>query len=117
MSFEVYRLPKLPNEMLRRNFWTVKREKDYWHKTVKKAVEGWNNKSLEKAKITLTRHSSREPDFDGLCGSFKFCLDGLVKAGVILDDKVSVIGQPTYLWVKASPGMGKIEIKIEWEAL
>lgn len=68
---------------------------------------------MAKAKLTLTRYSSKEPDFDGLCSSFKNVIDGLVEAGVIIDDKMSVIGQPTYAWVKCPPKKGKIKVVVE----
>lgn len=70
-------------------------------------------KPLPMAKVTLTRCSSSEPDFDGLVGSFKNVLDGLVAALVIEDDKMSNIGAPDYRWEKASPGGGKIRIVVE----
>lgn len=68
---------------------------------------------LEKAKLTLERHSSVEPDFDGLVSSFKFIIDGLVDCGVLIGDKTSVIGRPDYQWVKASPKKGKIVVIVE----
>jgi hypothetical protein len=67
---------------------------------------------LQKATITLTRFSSNEPDFEGLVSSFKPVLDGLIEAGVILDDHPSVIGQPVYLWERCKAGSGKIRIQV-----
>ncbi len=68
---------------------------------------------LTRARITLTRCSSSEPDFDGLVSSFKVVLDALVKNGIIIDDKPSVIGTPTYLWEKAKPMCGSIKVRVE----
>lgn len=68
---------------------------------------------LKQAKLTLTRISTRECDFDGLVTSFKHVIDGLKEAGVIEDDKPSNIGQSTYLWAKGKQREGKIRIKIE----
>lgn len=68
---------------------------------------------FKKATLSLTRFSSFEPDYDNLVISFKACIDALVKAEVIASDKPSVIGQPTYLWEKASPKKGKIKITVE----
>lgn len=65
------------------------------------------------AKLTLTRHSSICPDADGLVASFKPVIDGLVKAGVLIDDNMDVIGMPSYLWKKAPPRAGFITIKVE----
>lgn len=68
---------------------------------------------LKKAKVTLSRFSTREPDFDGLVCSFKPILDGLTNSKIIIDDKMSVIGQPTYKWEKIGKGKGKIHILVE----
>lgn len=68
---------------------------------------------LAKAKITITRHSAKECDFDGLVSAGKSLLDGLTAAGVIKDDKVSVIGQPTYLWEFAKMKQGHVTIMVE----
>jgi hypothetical protein len=65
------------------------------------------------AKLTLIRHSSSEPDFDGLVSSFKSSIDSLVECGVIENDKPSNIGQQTYLWRKAPPKKGFIEIIVD----
>ncbi len=69
---------------------------------------------LTSAALTLTRHSSREPDFDGLVSGFKHVIDGLTDCQVIVDDKFSVIGQSTYLWVySATKARGFVTVKIE----
>lgn len=47
---------------------------------------------LEKAQITLVRYSHRMLDFDGLVGSMKPVVDGLVTAGVLKDDSFGVTG-------------------------
>lgn len=67
---------------------------------------------LTSAALTLTRGSSHPTDFDGLVSSFKHVIDGLVQARVIIDDKMSVIGQPKYEWVKAPRKQGFISIKV-----
>ena len=68
---------------------------------------------LKKAKIVLTRFSSKSPDFDGLVSSFKACIDGLKVGGVILDDNHSVVGQPRYKWVLARRLEGRVEIIVK----
>ncbi len=68
---------------------------------------------LTKAKLTLVRCSSVPIDFDGLVSSFKHVIDGLVQAKILIDDNMSVIGQPTYEWIKGSPKLGYITIKVE----
>jgi len=67
---------------------------------------------LKRAEVTFERHSTREPDVTNLCASFKAIEDGLVEVGVILDDRPSVIGSPTFLWFKAKRGEGKVRIRV-----
>ena len=71
---------------------------------------------LWKAKVTCTRHSSREPDFENLAHSFKPCLDALTVrnggAPVLVDDSQQVIGQPEYRWEKAAPKEGRITLEV-----
>lgn len=47
---------------------------------------------LHRARISLVRHSHRMLDFDGLTGSLKPVVDAFVTAGVIVDDRWSVLG-------------------------
>ncbi len=68
---------------------------------------------LEKARITFTRCSGRECDFDNLVISFKACMDGLKQAGIIVDDKTANVGRSEYLWEKGKNGKGFIKIKVE----
>ncbi len=70
-------------------------------------------KSLERAKLTLVRYGSKEPDFDNLVSSFKPIIDGLVSAGIIVNDKQANIGQPQYLFVKAKRDEGAFSVKVE----
>lgn len=74
---------------------------------------GWSGPALNKARLTLIRHSSSEPDADGLVSSFKHVTDGLIKVGVIVDDKPSVIGFPTFQWRKIARNNGFIEVIVE----
>lgn len=70
-------------------------------------------KPLKKAKIIFTRHSATCPDFDNLAISFKSCMDGLRDAGVIVDDKMTNVGAPDYVWEKARRGEGRITIQVD----
>lgn len=69
---------------------------------------------LASARIQITRFSSVEPDFDNLVQGGKWLMDGLTDCGIIEDDKPSVIGQPRYLWQKASPKQGRVRVEV-WE--
>lgn len=72
---------------------------------------------LERARLRFTRHSSKEPDRgDNLNHSFKHIRDGLVRAGVIVDDKPEVVGDPVYQWEKAPRGKGFVTIEV-WEVV
>lgn len=108
-------LPKTTNASRSHGHWaqyykeSVKWKKNilpyFWHVKPKEP--------LHKAKLILTRYSSKEPDFDGLVSSFKHVIDALVEGGIILDDKMSVIGQPDYRWTLASRNEGYIRIQVE----
>lgn len=115
LEFEIMGLPKTTNSG-GRDHWAKKvKEAKKWKEFVFLCVRGagFNETPFPKAKLTLTRFSSVEPDFDGLVSSFKHIIDGLVMAGVIPNDKPSFIGQPTYLWEKCSPGGGKVRVVVE----
>lgn len=68
---------------------------------------------LKKARLTITRCSSKAPDYDGLVSGAKPIIDALVKLKIIEDDNISVIGQPTFLWEKGKKGQGKMKVKVE----
>ena len=105
-------LPSTPNA--RRHFHVVAKENAVWYAAVKASV-GMNKpeKPLESAKLTLTRMSTTEPDYDNLAASFKPLLDGLRYAGVITDDKKKNIGRPEYRWEHAAPRKGCVKIIVE----
>lgn len=115
-EFSIHDLPLMTNGAMSKH-WTAKhRERIKWQRLV--SVECLNAKimdlKLNSAILTLTRHSFREPDFDGLVSGFKGVIDSLVKCGVIVDDKPSVIGESKFVWKYApkKPG-GFITVKIE----
>lgn len=115
LEFEVIGLPKMANQLLRRN-WRV----NYGHSKLWKAKVGKAlllkikpPQPLSSAVLTLTRASSQEPDFDGLVSGFKPVIDALVINGIIESDKPSCIKTPTFIWEKALPGLGKIKIRVE----
>lgn len=128
LEFTIEGLPKTTNGNARRHWRALHNEAKTWKKHVLDAEKktSWHTKAsddppkalinpcpLDKAKLTLTRFSSSEPDWDGLVSSFKHVIDGLVEAGVIVDDKMSVIGQPQYFWVKCAPKKGRIKVEVE----
>lgn len=99
-----------------RMHWRVKHnEMQAWKSKVFYAIQpnARPKKPLAKAKITLTRHSSTCPDYDNLASSWKGAIDGLVMAGIIIDDNMNVIGMPDFRWEKAKPKEGHVTIKVE----
>ena len=97
--------------------WRVRHaERKAWKGRVSNAVlcklGRWPSTPLDRARVTLTRCSSVEPDADNLASSFKFILDGLVMAGVIADDKPSVI-DVDFRWERAPRGAGCVRIRVE----
>ena len=98
------------------NRWTRRRARKKWETWVWGLVSSARKTPaapLERAHVTITRHSSREPDYDALVQGGKFLLDGLVKAGVLLDDRPAVIGQPEYHWVQAPPKSGRMVVTVQ----
>lgn len=119
LEFEIKGLPKLPNQTLYRH-WRVKQQEALkWKVLVVNAVNCVNLEQkrtaqpFSMAKVTLTRLSSKEPDADNLMSSWKHCIDGLVLAGVIVNDKPSVIGTPVSRWEFAKRKDARVRIRVE----
>lgn len=68
---------------------------------------------LKQARLTLVRHSTRQPDFDNLVASFKPVIDALTEYQIIVNDKPENIGQPSYNWVKCARVSQGISILVE----
>lgn len=118
MTYSIeFTIPLLPHttNSLGRAHWSKKvREARTWHQLVRLAVRGQlPHEPLKRSELTLTRHSSRRPDHDGLVSSFKHVIDGLVKANVIAGDAHEYIGIPTYDWGKVGPKKAFITVKVE----
>lgn len=69
-------------------------------------------KPLAHARLTITRHSSVEPDLDNAAQAVKPILDALVSAGILLDDSPRVLAR-VYLWQRAAPRKGFIQLELE----
>lgn len=114
LAFSIAGLPKMSNQLLR-GHWRVKHAHAVkWKAGVRNALKALNKPAtpLERAKLTLTRHSSVAPDYDGLVSSFKSVIDGLVEEGVLLNDKMTCIGVPDYRHEVAAPRQGRITIEV-----
>lgn len=114
-SFIIEGLPKTYNSIGRAH-WAVKAaEARTWISKVRGALRDIPAVPFKKATLTLTRVSTSCPDPDGLASSFKHVIDGLVRAGVIENDKFTNIGSPNYLWEKGKANQGFIKVEIESE--
>lgn len=117
IRLEIPLLPKMPNSLLGAHWRTRSGHAAKWRKIIADELLalGWRGKPMGNAMVTLVRHSSVQPDSDGLRGSFKSVLDALVRGGVLVDDTPAVIGEPVCRWEKASPKKGKIEVTVVGE--
>ena len=112
LTFELEGLPKSQTNNYGHWRTRAKSKKDWEDRVIAATITQWPKDPLTEAKLTFTRCSSSEPDFDNLVASFKPVMDGLVRARIILDDKPSVVGQPQYRWEKAAPKQGKIRVQV-----
>lgn len=113
LTFEITALPPTTNGS--HGHWRKKAKiaKQWRQLTLALAIRnGIPPKPLEKADLVLTRFSAVEPDYDNLVISFKPVIDGLRDAGVLTDDKMSVIGVPSYQWQKTTRNLGKIRVEV-----
>lgn len=113
LEVEIEGLPATYNKISRKH-WAVKvKEAQKWKDLVKIYTNGkLPKKPLDKALIKFTRVSSACPDSDGLVSGFKHVQDGLINAGVIVNDRYENIGMPEYRWEKCGAGKGKIKIEV-----
>lgn len=118
IEFTIRDLPDL-QAAASKGHWRAKHaETKRWHERVRAIVLGdyWlPDKPLSQARVVFERHSSREPDYTNLVASMKPIEDGLVRCGVLEDDKPSnyVGGAPTYRWVPAKRGEGKVRVIVD----
>lgn len=115
LEFTLPGLPKMTNSKRRVAHWAqLQQEANKWKATLMLYLVGKKPaEPLAKAKLTLIRGSSVEPDYDGLVSGFKHVIDGLVQAGVILNDKRENIGVPDYQWTHAAPKAGFIKVIVQ----
>lgn len=115
-EFTIRDLPKMINRTSGKHWINKFKESVKWRGLV--GAECYkaeiNDLKLDSAVLTLTRHSSKAPDSDGLVSGFKVVIDALVKYGVLTDDNYKVIGMPNYKWEYAPKKLGGfIVVKIE----
>lgn len=116
LEFTLFGLPKMTNPSgAKSTHWrVVKAERDKWIKiTMLSTLPKRPRAPLQRAKLTLTRHSSVSPDADGLVSGFKAIVDGLVRGGILVNDKFENIGMPDYRWEKTAPKQGRVSVIVE----
>lgn len=98
MSYKLFlqleTLPKSLNRKLRSNRFALHRENKAYDQLIACQCSSKLPKHpLQKANISLVRHSHRTLDYDGLVGSMKPVVDALVTCGVLSDDSWNVTGR------------------------
>ena len=113
LTFELNVLPR--SQINTHGHWSSRHreKKNLEDMVIAATIRDWPKDPLEKAVLTFTRCSSSEPDFDNLVASFKPIMDGLERARIIVNDKPSCVGHPTYGWEYAKPRHGKIRVRVE----
>ena len=111
--FEIDALPKLPNKLLGAH-WRVRSShaREWATRTWAATCKQRPREPWKTVRLILERHSSSQPDHDGLVGSFKSVCDALVKCGIIEDDTPAHILSAEYLWIKAPAKRGKIRVQV-----
>lgn len=116
IRFVIHGLPKSLNDRFGRTkgYLSQNTERQNWKKWTAYAVMNDKpSKPFEKAKITYIRRASRFMDCDNLVAGFKAVQDGLVSAGIIVNDSWDRIGMPTYLQEKTTRENAHIEVIVE----
>ena len=110
-SFTIPGLPKMANGG--HGHWrTNHAERVKWKSWTRKCLIGHTPASpLQKIKVIFTRHSTTEPDFDGLVHGFKPIRDALVEGGIVVDDKQRNM-DAVYHWLPAKRGSGHVSVVI-----
>lgn len=111
-------LPPCLNEQIniaRNNRYGSAKEKEKWTRDIAKLAQEQNQRIFPDKVwmqfIYYLKNSRRDPD--NVSASRKYILDGLVKAGIIVNDNLQIIQSPIIeCFVVSEPGRGKDKIKI-----
>ena len=119
LAFTIDQLPPV-NSADGTNRWVRRKKRKEWEQLVWFAVRRKRPKSpLRHAAVSVTRHSSVEPDYDNLAQGGKFILDALVDNMILKDDKRQIIGTPHYDWKRSAPRRGSVTVSVteifDWE--
>ena len=112
IAFNVEGLPKMPNELLHAHWRVSQRNARDWKLLIRSQVgRATPPAPLNGALVNFVRRSASQPDYDGLVGSFKPVLDGLVEAHVLEDDTMDQV-VAHYRWEHAPRGKGSIGVSV-----
>lgn len=125
INFKIKQLPPMLNSYMAMPWYKKKQVRDLFGRLIyfaidRKIFKEIQQKPFSKYKVCLERQSPREPDYDGLVGSFKLVIDQLTfplakkKYGFCLleDDKYKNTGQWDVRWVKTSKKDQCISVRI-----
>lgn len=83
----------IPGRNTRENYWAYKKRRDRYEIEI---MSQCRLRFKSKVTMSLTRYSSGTMDFDNLVSCGKPVIDAIKRAGIIVDDKMTIIGQPAY---------------------
>jgi len=106
-------LPKMANSGRGWNWRVDWADKKRWYEIMSLRMKQYRPvEPLQELAVTLTRCSSKEPDFDGLVHGFKPVVDSLVRLGFVINDRMSNL-KATYKWEPSPRNKGFIRIEME----
>ncbi len=113
LKIKLMGLPKTQNALNTMHWAKKSAHAKKWKRDVK--LQCWSHlppQPLRHASLKLIRASSRQPDYDGMVGSFKCLIDGLVEAKVLANDNPDVVGRPHYEWRRVAAKEGHVLIEV-----
>lgn len=116
LTIEIPALPAMTNPASgTSSHWRViHKERKRWHELVALYTVGKRpEKPLKYFTLTLTRFSSKCPDYDGLTSGFKAVADALKISGIIEDDTMENTGAWNVSWQRVAPKAGKIQVVVQ----
>ena len=116
LQFEIPGLP--PMNSASGMHWRKRKEfKDKWHSWVRLATLRNRPRSpLTRARVTVVRCSTQQPDYANLGEGSKFIIDALTQShgcGVIEDDSPEYIGRPILEWEKVKRKDQCVRVTVE----
>ena len=76
------------------------------------AAVGSRRPMYERCRVIVTRYAPRQLDFDNMGGGLKFLMDGMVKAGLIVDDSPKCVESLELKQVKCAGKNARTEVEI-----